>query len=63
MFVKFKTPDGLAMVIRANRVAAFTAVETGGSRIFLGGALSCLVEQDVDEVARRLQSQGDQADD
>ncbi len=63
MFVKFKTPEGLAMVVRASRVAAFTAVDTGGSRIFLGGALNCMVAEEVDEVERRLLSQGDPADD
>lgn len=59
MFVTFTTPDGLAMHVRASRVVAFTRLEEGGTRIFLGGALSCIVAEDDDEVGRRLKPGGD----
>lgn len=55
MFAEFTTPEGLAMVVRANRVAAFTGLAEGGTRLFLGGALSCIVAEDLDEVRRRLE--------
>ena len=38
MFVRFTTPEGLPMDIRANRIQAFTGTEEGATRIFLSGA-------------------------
>ncbi len=54
MFAEFTTPEGQPMHIRSARVAAFTGLEEGGTRIFLGGALSCIVAEDHVEVGRRL---------
>ena len=45
---------GLPILIRASRVQAIAASEEGGSRVFLSGALSCLVREDEDAVVRAL---------
>ncbi|WP_269220950.1 hypothetical protein [Brevundimonas vesicularis] len=47
MFVRFTQPEtGLPIHIRAARVQAFAATDDGMTRIFLGGALTCLVAED-----------------
>ena len=55
MFVRFTQPEtGLPIRIRAARVQAFATTEEGTTRIFLGGALSCLVAEDDDTVLATL---------
>lgn len=55
MFTRFKQAEGgLPIYIRDARVQAFARVEEGGTRIFLGGSLSCLVEEDEETVRERL---------
>lgn len=57
MFLSFTTPEGLPMHIRANRIQAVTRTDEGTTRIFLGGALSCLVAESDDEVLQALARQ------
>ena len=54
MFTRFSQPEGLPIYIRSSRVMAFARTEDGGTRIFLGGALSCLVAEDEETVLRAL---------
>ncbi|ASE39383.2 hypothetical protein CEP68_07620 [Brevundimonas vesicularis] len=55
MFVRFTQPEtGLPIRIRAARVQAFAATEDGSTRIFLSGALTCLVAEDDDAVLATL---------
>lgn len=55
MFVQLtQQPEGLPILIRSNRIAAIARTEDG-SRVFLGGALSCLVSETEDEVLAALQ--------
>lgn len=56
MFVRLtQQPEGLAILIRSSRIAAIARTEEG-SRVFLGGALSCLVAETEDEVLAALAS-------
>lgn len=56
MFIRLTQAEGgqLAIDIRANRIAAMAASEDG-TRLFLGGALSVLVQESLDEVRAKLQ--------
>lgn len=54
MFSRFTQPEGLPILIRTNRVVAFARTEEGATRIFLGGALSCLVAEDEETVLKAL---------
>lgn len=55
MFARFTQPDtGLPIHLRTARVQAVAAVEDGGARVFLSGALSCLVAETADEVLKAL---------
>lgn len=61
MFARFTQPEtGLPVRIRAARVQAFAATEDGATRIFLGGALSCLVAEDEKTVLAALEPASDQ---
>lgn len=53
-FTRFNQPEGLPIYIRTARVLAFARTEDGGTRIFLGGALSCLVAEDEETVLQAL---------
>lgn len=53
---------GLPILLRASRVVAIARTEDGGSRVFLGGSLSCLVTEDEAEVARALQAPAEPID-
>lgn len=55
MFLKLKSPEGTVMLVRAARIVAIAGVEEGGSRVFLGGALSCLVQEGPDEVVALME--------
>lgn len=57
MFARFTTPEGMPMLIRKSRVQAFTRTEEGHTRIFLGGALSCLVAEDEAAVLQVLETE------
>lgn len=46
-------PESLPILIRSSRIAAIARTEDG-SRVFLGGALSCLVSETEDEVLAAL---------
>ena len=60
MFVRFTQPDtGLPIHIRAARVQAFAATEEGTTRIFMSGALSCLVTEDEAAVLATLSPASD----
>lgn len=60
MFIRLtQQPEGLPILIRSSRVLAIARTDEGGSRVFLGGALSCLVGEDEESVLQRLQ--GDSA--
>lgn len=55
MFARFtQEPGGLPIYIRTARVQAFAKAEEGGTRIFLSGALSCLVAEDEQTVLASL---------
>ena len=55
VFVRLtQQPEGLPILVRANRIAAVARTEEGGSRVFLGGALSVLVGESEDEVLAAL---------
>lgn len=60
MFIRLTQAEGerLAIDIRTSRIAAMAATDEG-TRLFLGGALSVLVSEDLDEVRGRLQAQDD----
>lgn len=50
MFIRLtQEPEGLPIHVRTARIAAF-AKTTEGTRLFLGGGLSCLVAEDEDAV-------------
>lgn len=58
MFIRLtQQPEGLPIVIRSNRVVAVARNDEGGSRVFLGGALSCLVAEDEEAVLMLLQDE------
>lgn len=59
MFSRFTQPEGLPILIRTSRVVAFARTEEGATRIFLGGALSCLVAEDEEAVHRKLTQESD----
>ncbi|MND22355.1 hypothetical protein D3C80_127320 [compost metagenome] len=55
MFVRFtQEPEGLPIYVRTARVLAFARTVEGGTRIFLGSGLNCLVAEDEDHVRRTL---------
>lgn len=55
MFSRFtQAPEGLPILIRTSRVVAFARTEEGSTRVFLGGALSCLVQEDEEAVLKIL---------
>lgn len=55
MFARFtQDPEGLPIYVRAARVLAFARTEEGGTRIFLGAGLSCLVSENEEHVRRTL---------
>lgn len=59
MFSRFtQAPEGLPILIRTNRVVAFARTEEGTTRVFLGGALNCLVAEDEEEVLKILTAAG-----
>ncbi|PZO04814.1 MAG: hypothetical protein DCF29_09390 [Alphaproteobacteria bacterium] len=63
MFRRFTQQEtGLPIQVRAARVVAVARTEDGGSRIFLGGALSCLVTEDDDDVVRAIEGPIDEPD-
>lgn len=60
MFARFTQPEtGLPIHFRVSRIQAVAAAEDGTTRIFLGGALSCLVAENEDEVLRAIQADDD----
>ena len=55
MFACFtQDPDGLPIYVRTARVLAFARTAEGGTRIFLGAGLNCLVAEDEEHVRRTL---------
>lgn len=55
MFALFtQDPEGLPIYVRTARVMAFARTAEGGTRIFLGGGLNCLVAEDEEQVRRTL---------
>ncbi len=51
----------MPILIRSARIVAIAKTEDG-SRVFLGGALSCLVSESEDQVLEALQPPGDQTE-
>lgn len=63
MFARLTQQEtGLPILLRASRIVAIARTEEGGSRVFLGGSLSCLVTEDEDAVVRAIQADDRQAD-
>lgn len=61
MFARFTQPEtGLPILLRVSRVQAIAATEDGATRIFLGGSLSCLVAESVDETLKALAPDDDE---
>lgn len=55
MFARFtQDPEGLQIYVRTAHAIAFSRTAEGGTRIFLGGGLSCLVAEDEEQVCRTL---------
>ena len=61
MFARFtQEPESLPIYVRTARVLAFARTAEGGTRIFLGSGLNCLVAEDEEHV-RRILAGGEQA--
>jgi hypothetical protein len=56
LFVRFTTPEGPPMYVRASRVQAFTGAPDGTTHIMLSGALGVVVAEPPEVVDRALQS-------
>lgn len=59
MFVRFTTPEGRAILIRAARVQAVAAAEDGTSHIMLTAGVQAVVVESLDEVEQALQPTDD----